>query len=338
MTLRQTIQAAPTKANELISKLSATSNQAVKTRESLFSELSDELSRYVELEEQHLLPLLRKHAETKDLAAATQKGNKDLRAQLAKLSGAPKDNDEFLSGLAELKKGFQEHVRNERKELLPAVINALSAEEASELAQNIDGAVAEAEKAKRDEKREAANQARKEEQLAQQAAEAQRAEVRAQKAAERSAREATEKLAESVKQGAASAQEGVRRVTSNVMEQAQRGAVATQEAVAVFGSSMREAADGLRAVAQSSNLSAQATSEMSSILFDWTSKAVRLNAETAQRMLQSKNLLQLAEAQRDFVGAGFRIWTEGRAQLLQLTQRSSKMALRPLDERLTDAG
>jgi hypothetical protein len=52
----------------------------VKTREGLFAQLSDELVRYVELEEQHFLPLLRKHPDTKDLAAGALKGNKDLRA------------------------------------------------------------------------------------------------------------------------------------------------------------------------------------------------------------------------------------------------------------------
>ena len=35
MTLRQTIQAAPVKTTDLMTKLSATSNQAVKTRENL---------------------------------------------------------------------------------------------------------------------------------------------------------------------------------------------------------------------------------------------------------------------------------------------------------------
>ena len=65
MTLRQTIQAAPGKTTELITKLSATSNQAVKTRENLFAELSEELARYIEIEERQLLPLLRKHPETK---------------------------------------------------------------------------------------------------------------------------------------------------------------------------------------------------------------------------------------------------------------------------------
>jgi len=134
MTLRQTIQAAPGKTTELITKLSATSNQALKTRESLFAQLSDELTRYVEIEEQHFLPLLRKHSETKGFAADALKGNKDLRASLAKLSAMPKDNDEFLAELDDLNKSFQQHVRNERKELLPAVLKALSDEEAGALA------------------------------------------------------------------------------------------------------------------------------------------------------------------------------------------------------------
>src|SRR3954471_19768045 len=158
MTLRQTIQAASGKTNELIKKLSATSNQALKTRENLFAQLSDELSQYVEIEEQHFLPLLRKHPETKGLAANAFKGNKELRASLEKLSAMPKDNDEFLAELDVLNKGFQQHVRNERKELLPAVLNAFSDEEAGALADTIEGAVADAEKSKRDEKREEAAQ------------------------------------------------------------------------------------------------------------------------------------------------------------------------------------
>lgn len=153
MTLRQTIQAAPAKANEIIGKLANTSNQALKTRESLFAELSDELTRYVEVEEKHLLPLLRKHAGTKTVAADAAKGSKELRARLAELAAAPKNEDAFLEKLAELKKGFQSHVRDERKQLLPAVLKALDDEEAAEVAARIEAAAAEAENAKREEKR-----------------------------------------------------------------------------------------------------------------------------------------------------------------------------------------
>ena len=93
MTLRQTLQAAPTKSKELIEKLKGTSNQAVKTRESVFAELKEQLTLYLDQEEQHLLPILRKHAETKALAADAAKAGKELRTRLTALDGAAKDNN-----------------------------------------------------------------------------------------------------------------------------------------------------------------------------------------------------------------------------------------------------
>jgi hypothetical protein len=126
LTLRQTIQAAPSKTNDLITQLSATSNQAVKTREGLFAGLAEELGRYLEIEQQHLLPLLRNQPETKDLADEALKDGKDLRALLAKLADAPKDDDAFLALLKELDQRFQQHIGSERKEHLPALLKALN--------------------------------------------------------------------------------------------------------------------------------------------------------------------------------------------------------------------
>ena len=74
MTLRQTIQAAPAKTTELITKLAATSNHALKTRESLFADLTEELTCYVEIEEQHFLPLLRKQSFAKTSLASLGRG------------------------------------------------------------------------------------------------------------------------------------------------------------------------------------------------------------------------------------------------------------------------
>jgi len=366
MTLRQTIQAAPAKTTELITKLAGTSNQAVKTRGGLFAQLSDELVRYVEIEEQHLLPLLRKHPETKDLATDALKGNKDLRASLAKLSNLPKDNDAFLAELAELNKGFQQHVRSETKELLPAVLKALSDEEASALAANMEGAVADAEQAKRDQKREEAAQAKRQaeeaEQVAQaqraaaraqkreeaahakrlaeeaeQAAQAQRAAVRAQKAAERSAREAAEKVVDTIERGAASVQDSARQVTANLTERAQRATSEAREALTVYSESTREIAEGLQAVRASSSVSREAASEVYTACMEWAEKATRTNAELSQQLLQCRSVKQVAEVQRQFVTSALRNWMESRAKVLEIAQHTSKQALRPLDARLNDA-
>ena len=356
MTLRQTIQAAPAKTTELITKLSATSNQALKTREGLFAQLGDELTRYVEIEERHFLPLLRKHAETKGLAADALKGNKELRASLEKLSAMPKDDDGFLAELDVLNKSFQRHVRNERKELLPAVLKALSDEEAGALATDIEDAVAQAEKAKRDEKREEAAQAKREAEEAEQAkrqaeeatqakrqaeeaeqaAAAERAADRARKAAERTAREATEQAVDTMARGAASVQDGAAQVTARIQERTRQVASDTQEAMNVYGHSSRKILDDLKAVKASSSVSAGAVSEIYSAWFEWFGDAARANAEASQQLMQCRTVQQVAELQREFVTGSLRSWMERNAKVLEIAQRTSKQALGPLDGRLSE--
>lgn len=336
MTLRQTIQAAPGKTAELITKLSATSNQALKTRESLFAQLSDELTQYVEIEEQHFLPLLRKHAETKGLAADALRGNKDLRASLEKLSAMPKDNDEFLAELSVLNKGFQQYVRNERKELLPAILNAFSDEEAGALADDIEGAVADAVKAKRDEKREEAAEAKRQAEEAEQAAVAERAAARAQKAAERAAREATEKTVDTIARGVASVQDSARQVTATVRERTQLVAADAQDAMTVYNHSSQNIIDDLQAVRDSSTVSARAVSEIYSAWMEWLGGAARIQAEASQQLMQCKSVKQVAELQKEFTNSALRNWMEGNAKVLKIAQRSSKQALGPLDDRLSE--
>ena len=107
MTIRQVIHSGPAKANELFAKLAETGDGAVKTRERLFAELKGELELLAGLEERHLFPVLRKHPETKGLAADAVADNKQVRALLSELERMPKGGEEFSSKLAELRKVFQ---------------------------------------------------------------------------------------------------------------------------------------------------------------------------------------------------------------------------------------
>src|SRR4028118_1841576 len=127
-TIRQLIQSSPAKANELFAKLVDTSETAVKTREKLFAELKEELELFASLEEQHLFPVLRKHKELKELVREALNDNKATRTLLTELDHTPKDTEEFTSRVAELRRVFQQHVRDEKKELLPAVLKALRGE------------------------------------------------------------------------------------------------------------------------------------------------------------------------------------------------------------------
>ena len=162
MTLRSLMQAGPAKANELFSKLSETSDGAVKTRERLFAELKDELELHTSLEEQHLFPVLRRNPETKGLVADAIRDNKELRAKLAELDGMAKNDAMFSERLSELQKVFRQHARDDRKELLPAVQRALSEEQVQGVTDKMEAGIAEAEQAKQDEAEERRAKARQE--------------------------------------------------------------------------------------------------------------------------------------------------------------------------------
>ncbi len=245
MTLRTLMQAGPAKANDLFTRLAETSDGALKTREKLFAELKGELEAHTKLEEQHLFPVLRKHAETKELVAGAIKDNKELHAALAELDALPKNDEAFLSKVSDLRKAFRQHARDEAKELLPAVQKALSEEQVQGIAEKMEASLAEAEQAKHDQEEEKrANARREREQVelqAQQEASAEQerqeqaeAKARQEKAAERErqavahrAREAAVQTTEAVVRTAEVAAEGARQVTRSVTEGAQRVAAAS---------------------------------------------------------------------------------------------------------------
>src|SRR3954451_6646539 len=128
-TLQRLMQAGPTKANELFTRLAETSDTAIKTRERIFVELKSELEQHVDLEEKHLFPVLRKQAETKELVATAIRDNKELRMALSELDALPKNDEGFQPKLAELQRSFRQHARDEKRALLPAALRTLSEEQ-----------------------------------------------------------------------------------------------------------------------------------------------------------------------------------------------------------------
>ncbi|HEY8381288.1 MAG TPA: phasin family protein [Microvirga sp.] len=258
-TIRQLIQSSPARANELFAKLVDTSETAVKTRERLFAELKEELELFTSLEEQHLFPVLRKHKELKELVREALSDNKATRKLLTELDHTPKDSEEFATRVAELRRVFQQHVRDEKKELLPAVLKALSDGEAEAVVEGFEAGKAEIEEAKRAEAEDRRAEARRERERAEaeqmRLEEARRAEAAARREAARQEREETERLqkaAEAVvttawaaprtaEQTVRSAQEAVRNAVSTTSEVAQQ----TSEQVAQVLDATRERTQAL---------------------------------------------------------------------------------------------
>src|SRR3982750_4692046 len=249
-TIRQLIQTSPAKANELFAKLAETSGNAVKTRERLFAELKEERELQIRLAQQHRFPVLRKHKETKDLVPDALNDNKQTRKALTELERTPKESEEFASKVAELRKAFQQHVRDERKEFLPAVLKALDDEEAGAIVEKIEGAKAEVEEAKRAEAEEARAAAREEREQAEAVARQAREQV-----------ETVRQTAESIGNVVRASAEAPRRVAETAREAVQSGvgaAAQMAQKAADFGMSsfsdvtrgVQNAAAGMTAVAQ----------------------------------------------------------------------------------------
>ncbi|MDB5569590.1 MAG: hypothetical protein JWN93_773 [Hyphomicrobiales bacterium] len=247
-TIRQLIQTTPATANELFSKLVDTSATAVKTRERLFGELKAELELLANLEEQHLFPVLRKHKDLKDLVREALNDNKATRKLLTELDNTPRDSDEFGARVAELRKVFQQHVRDEKKELLPAILEALTDDEAESVVQNIEAELAEVEEAKRAEAEERRAEARREREKleAEQARleEARLAEARRRRATARVEREAAEQVeaaSETLVDAARSGSRAAQRTATAAEEALRNGVSATSSMLSGGGQQAREA-------------------------------------------------------------------------------------------------
>jgi hypothetical protein len=144
MTPDRTIgQTPPDQVNELLAQILDTSNEAVELREQLLAALSQELELLANLQEQHLFPVLEQSPETADLARGARDDQRQTRVLLNELATIPKDSDAFLAKVAELRKVFQQHIRNDKNELLPVVLKVLSAEEVEAVVEKVEEEVAE---------------------------------------------------------------------------------------------------------------------------------------------------------------------------------------------------
>jgi uncharacterized protein (TIGR02271 family) len=206
------MQEGSSKVNDLFARLSDTSEGALKTREKLFTELKAELELHASLEEEFLFPLLRKNSETKELVAEAITDNKNLRARLTDLDALPKNGEAFIPLLGELQKAYRQHSRDEKKELLPAVRNALSAEQVQEVAEKMEAGIAEVEQAKQDEAEERRAKARREREQAELEAEAVTRQQQEKELAARRTREAASRVANAAVMPLAVASDATRKV------------------------------------------------------------------------------------------------------------------------------
>ncbi len=326
MTPLKTLQTSPTRANELFAQLAATTPGAMKTRERLFSELKNEVELLARLEHDHLLPVLAKHAGTKTIVAQAGERLKELNALLRRLDQAPKDSDDFLVQVAELKTSFQQHLRDEKKALLPKVQKALSDEEAQTVAERIAADRAGVEASAREEaeaQRAEARRRREQEEAREAAAEAAERETRriereergAAKAAKREALEAVERTARAV-----TAPVDIARASAGASLRAAAGAA--QRSVDQSAEIIRNTGETTRsfaAVAQSGAMLAQVVQNTSLEWMNW--------AQTrAENRVAGLTALMHCRTPQDAIGLQGRLMREDAELLLDTRARISGFA------------
>jgi hypothetical protein len=304
---RRFSQAPPDKANELFDKLLATSDNAVKTRERLLADLKEELEFLATLQEEHLFPVLTRHG-MQDLVREATTDNQQTAALLGELERMPKNNAEFVSKVTELRRAFQQHIRDDRKELLPAVLKVLSDEEANAIAETVEDEMANIDETKRSEARRSREQVEAVQRVTEDVADTLRAGVE-------SAQTMAQAMQEAVSNSFGVFSELARRSTGQTLDQPDGTTRGLTE----------EAAHNLRAVAQSSTVLTRGLQEVSR-------EVVSRSQQRLQRNLDGWQALARCRSMTDFVEVQSSLLRDNLEQTLESSRRLAELTLQMTDE------
>ena len=362
MTITQLIQNSPAKANQIFAKLMATTNGAVKTRESLLAELREELNLLARLEEEHLFPVLKKHKETKGLVRAALDGNKQARRLVSELDALPKEGEEFLAKVGELRKAFQQHVRDEKKELLPAVKAALSKEEGQAISESVEADKAAVEDTKRreaEERRAAARERREKAEHRKAQAEAKRerareeerhrqAEIRAEERRVREEERHRQAEAEEDQRRAREAAAALARTSLSVVRSGQSIVAASTDAAqasgdqissaighaleegeALMASTVQSSAkgalpilQGLQALGSVPPVAAEAAAETGRMWFELMSRTAETGGRGSLALMRCFTPDQIMEVQTRCLGRTIQAWLVANSRMLDITAQA----------------
>src|SRR4051812_2186797 len=284
------------------------------------------------LEEQNLFPVLRKRKETKDLVPDALNDNKETRKALTDLERTPKESEEFASKVAELRKAFQQHVRDERKELLPAVLKALDDEEAEAIAERIEGAKAEVEEAKRAEAEERRAAAREEREQAEAVARQERERVETVRRTAETVGNVVRVSAETPRRVAETAQEAVQRGVGTAAEMAQRAAEFSAFSFTDVTRRVQNAAAGMTALAQANTGLAVRYQGLWREVFQLAQRAMQARTESMTRLMAVRSPQQLLDSNVDLLKQEMQLYFDGQARLSQLSAEAALDAKQRIEE------
>lgn len=125
---------------ELLEKIDATTERALKTREELFTRLKTELDVHAKIEEEIFYPALEGEDETHEITLEAFEEHRLVKQLLAELESMPKDDEQWTARFTVLKENIEHHVEEEEGEMFPKARNVLSKEDQDTLGARMEEA------------------------------------------------------------------------------------------------------------------------------------------------------------------------------------------------------
>jgi hemerythrin-like domain-containing protein len=312
MTNRTIGQTPPDRANELFAQLLDTSDSAVESREQLFLALRQELELLANLQEQHLFPVLEKHPETADLVRDARNDTQQTGALLDELETMAKDSDAFIAKVADLRRVFQQHIRNDKNELLPVVLKVLSEDEVEAVVEKVEEEIAEIEQTKRATSHRRRKQAK-----------------------------STHVEGETLLATTEAETKGVEAVTQTVQEAALDSASGASEtagrSIEVLGRQNREtlnlidrASQYPQAIAQSNRILAHGAGTITLEWFGMRQERLLKNFDTMNELLNCRSVQDVVSVQHSIVRQNLKSMIETNQRLVQLTTQVAQEVTRTI--------
>jgi hemerythrin-like domain-containing protein len=135
------------KVADILEKLDATSERALKTREDLFTKLKRELDVHSRIEETIFYPVLEEADETHEITLEALEEHALVKQLLEELQSLAKDDEQWTAKFTVLKENVEHHVEEEEGEMFKKARKVLSNEASETLGTRMEKAKGEQEKA-----------------------------------------------------------------------------------------------------------------------------------------------------------------------------------------------
>jgi hypothetical protein len=257
--------------------------------------------------------VLRRHGRF-DLLQQALTDNEETNALLAELERLPKNSAEFISQVTELRTLFQQHIRDDRRELLPAVLEVLSDEETNAMIETVEDEMASIDEMKRADSRRAREQGEAVKRVAEDVADTLRANVEG-------AQSMVQAMQEAVETGLGAFSELTRRSTGQSLLAAGR-----PDAVALGLS--EQAAHNLRAVAQSGTVLVHGLQEISREVADRGQKRLQRNLDGMHALARCRSMTDLVEVHSSLLRDNLEQTVENSRRIAELTIQMADEAAR----------